>query len=270
MPSSDTAITIGGVTCWDEGTIERFARYRSTATRTLLCAWTDRVALIEYLRGGSVDTSSGWIVTVGNYPDFPFLFIESVTCEGVAGPGGLSVGPNGVVAYQYARLRATYATFEYQPGTETGTMGLDFGSQVLTLPQSTSILQYGDGASEDLPPEDAPPLIIPTVAITRTVKDAPSIPMDTILACIQAPVNSASFLGADPGYVLFDGGRSLRRLTTAGAINYDLEYRFQYRAIPWNQVYANGGDSGPTRPVIRKADGLPLYASSDLNGLFEL
>lgn len=269
MPSSDSAIIIGSVSCWDEGTVERFSRYRSTATRTLLCNWQDRAALIGSLRGGVQQVGTEWVVSVGNYPDFPFLYIDTVTCEGVAGPSGLSVGSGGMVAYQYARLRATYSTFDYQPGTETGTMGLDFGSQVVQLPQSESYLQFGDSGGEDLAPEDTPPLIIPTVTITRTVRDAPSLPVTAILTAIAAPVNSAEFLGADPGYVLFDGGRSLRRLTTDGSINYDLEYRFQYRAVQWNQVYATGG-SGPTRPVIRKADGSPLYASSDLNALFTL
>jgi len=268
MPSSDSAITLGGITCWDEGTSERFGRYKSSATRTLLCNWQDRVELLAYLRGGVEQVGGNWVVAIGNYPDFPFLFIDTVTCEGIAGPGGLSVGSGGLVAYQYARLRATYTTFDYVPGNETGTMGLDFGSQVLQLPQSASFLQYGDGAGEDLPPEDAPPVIIPTVTITRTVRDAPSLPVAAILAAAVAPVNSASFLGADPGFVLFDGGRSLRRIVSDGSTNYDLEYRFQYRALPWNQVYAVGGSGGPARPVIRKSDGSPLYASSDLNALF--
>src|ERR1700722_2963240 len=107
MPTTDTAITIGTITCWDEGTIERFTRYKSAATRTLLCHWTDRATLIATLRGGVALVGGVWTVNVGNYPDFPFLFIDSVTCEGVAGSAGLSVGTNGLVAHKYARLRAT-------------------------------------------------------------------------------------------------------------------------------------------------------------------
>ena len=54
MPlDSTTAITFLGVQVWDEGTEENFVRTgNSTAVRTMLCAWEDRVPIINQIRGG--------------------------------------------------------------------------------------------------------------------------------------------------------------------------------------------------------------------------
>ena len=65
MPLDPTAsITIAGVTCWDAGTEEEFSRagQRSQAVRSLLCAWADRVPLINAVLSPPATTGVGTVV----------------------------------------------------------------------------------------------------------------------------------------------------------------------------------------------------------------
>jgi hypothetical protein len=77
MPlDSTTSITLFGITVWDEGTKEQFVRDTpSSATRTLVCAWTDRVALINALRGAVTQPSPAVIQysPPASYPDAPAI-----------------------------------------------------------------------------------------------------------------------------------------------------------------------------------------------------
>src|SRR3984957_6901955 len=166
MPlDSTTAITFLGVQAWDEGTEENFVRTgNSTAVRTMLCAWEDRVTIIEQIRGGGSEYGTLYFYTASQaYPDAPFLSFDSIRVEGLPGENGLTVGPNGLVGYKYARLRITYKSLDYFDGVTTGTMSLDFATQVVGLPRSTPTYQFPDGTP--LAPQDSPPLRVGIVTI---------------------------------------------------------------------------------------------------------
>jgi hypothetical protein len=98
---STTAITFLGVQAWDEGTEENFVRTgNSTAVRTMLCAWEDRITIIDLIRGGGSEIGSVYVYTPSVvYPDAPFLPFDSIHVEGLPGEDGLTVGPNGMVGY---------------------------------------------------------------------------------------------------------------------------------------------------------------------------
>ena len=130
---STTAITISGVRCWDRGTEEHFERLGySHAIRSVLCAWGDRLTLVNALRGGAGVASGVYYYNLAaGYPDATFLAFDSVTISGVAGETGLGVGPNGQVAYKYARLAIKYQTLDYLEGTATGTLSLDYSTEVI-------------------------------------------------------------------------------------------------------------------------------------------
>ena len=103
-----TSIQMYGVNVWDEGTQEDFVRLgASSATRTTLCAWTDRITIINNIRGGGEILTGGmyYYSLSQAYPDAPFLVFDSIRVEGIAGDTGLNVGPNGLVGYKYARIR---------------------------------------------------------------------------------------------------------------------------------------------------------------------
>jgi len=263
---ASTAITLCGVQVWDEGTKEQFVRSSpSSAIRTLVCTWTDRVALINALRGSVVQESPYLVeyVAPSAYPDAPWLFVDTIEVEGIPGESGLSVGPNGLVGYKYARIRVIYKSLPYQEGIETGVFSVDYGAEWFTLSGSTASLKFSDGSGGDVATDQNPALRITTITFRQTRNNLPSIPVGQIIAATNT-VNSAPFQGAAAGTVKFDGAASQRRLFSNGTPGWDMTYAFTYRSVGWNVAYdpANGW-----RPVAFKASNQPPFASYDYNGL---
>jgi len=271
---STTAITFLGVQVWDEGTEENFVRTgNSSAVRTMLCAWTDRISIINQIRGGGVEVGTYYVYTPSVvYPDAPFLPFDSIHVEGLPGENGLTVGPNGLVGYKYARLRITYKSLDYFDGVTNGTMSLDFATQVVGLPRSAPTYQFPDGTP--LAPQDSPPLRVGIVTIVQTRKNLAVIPT-ALVQGLAGCVNSSPFLGGDTATVLFDGCHADRRLTTTGAENWDMTYKFLYLPAGWNNILQPSSKvSGSTavgtfQKVTRIAGGNTLYTVADLSPLLQ-
>jgi hypothetical protein len=203
--------------------------------------------------------------------------LATVTKGHSAGPGwgrgwgedGLSVGPNGMVAYKYARLRINYKTLDYVEGVTTGTLSLDYATQITHLPQSASTFKFSDGTP--LSPQDSPPIRRGIVTMVQTRKNLASLPTGTVQG-LAGCVNSLPFLSSAPGTVLFDGARADRRLTTVGAENWDMTYKFLYDPVGWNNVLQPSSNSTPAnvgtyQQIGRVSDGSTLYPLADLNAL---
>jgi len=293
MLDSTTSITIAGVQCWDAGTEEHFTRTaRSRATRSLICAWSDRVPLINAVLSINATSSAVAVLGVGifnqpfAYPQAPWLLLEEVTCKGIAGETGLSnitiEALDGtdvpLVAYKYAEVGFHYASQDY-PVRDTGGLSLDVGVETLSAPRSAASFSYISGSPlgddpDDVPPEDAPPLRDTVVTLVRTRKNLPSLPTDLILAAAQSPVNSVDFtLINDPplpasvapaGTVKFEGVSTRYRTVAGGAALWDAAFRFLYRPAGWNNFYR---PSDGYVPIYRKGSTDPYYATSDLNAL---
>jgi hypothetical protein len=264
---SSTSITLLGIQVWDEGTKEQFVRSTtSSATRTLVCAWTDRVALINLLRGAVLQQSPSVLqfTPPAAYPDAPWLFVDTIDVEGIPGETGLNVGVNGLVGYKYARIRVTYRSLSYAEGTETGAFSVDFGSEWLTLSSATPSLKFTDGSAEDVSTDLNPSLRITTIAFRQARNNLPSIPVPLIVSATDT-VNSSSFQGADAGKVKFDGASSQRRIFSNGSPGWDMTYAFTYRSVGWNVAY---DPVGGWRPIKLKATGQPPFGSFDYNQLF--
>jgi hypothetical protein len=88
-------------------------------------------------------------------------------------------------------------------------------------------------------------------------------------------VNSVTFLGANSGTVLFDGAHADRRLTTLGAENWDMTYKFLYLPAGWNNVLqpssiVTGSTAvGTFQQVTRISNGATIYPTADLNPLLQ-
>jgi hypothetical protein len=271
---STTAITFFGVQAWDEGTEENFVRIgNSTAVRTMLCAWEDRITVIEQVRGGGTEVGSVYYYTpLAAYPDAPFLAFDSIHVEGLPGEDGLTVGPNGMVGYKYARLRITYKSLDYFDGVTTGTTSLDFATQVVGLPRSAPTYQFPDGTP--LSPQDSPPLRVGIVTIVQTRKNLAELPT-ALVQGLAGCVNSIAFLGGNPATVLFDGAHADRRLTTLGAENWDMTYKFLYLPTGWNNllqpssIVSSSTSVGTFQQVTRISNGSTLYPTADLTPLLD-
>jgi hypothetical protein len=294
MPlDSSTSITIAGVQCWDAGTDEMFSRSRrSRATRSLICLWPDRVALINAVLSPGATLGTAAVLGVGvfnqpfAYPQAPWLLLEQVQCRGIAGETGLSnvslTALDGtsvsLVAYKYAAVTFVYSSQDY-PAQDTGSLSLDFGVESLAAPRSAVSFSYesssptGDDPN-DVPPEDSPPLRDTVVTLVRTRKNLTSLPTDLILATSQAPVNSQPFTlintpplppsQAPAGTVKFEGVSTHYRTVAGGSPLWDASFRFTYRAGGWNSFYRPGVGYVP---IFKKGTDQPYYAMSDLNAL---
>lgn len=271
---STTAITFLGVQAWDEGTEENFVRTgNSTAVRTMLCAWEDRITIIDQIRGGGEEVGSFYYYTASQaYPDAPFLAFDSIHVEGLPGEDGLTVGPNGLVGYKYARLRITYKSLDYFEGVTTGTLSLDFATQVVGLPRSVPTYQFPDGTP--LSPQDTPPIRVGIVTMVQTRKNLAELPTSLVQG-LAGCVNSTAFLGGDQGTVLFDGAHADRRLTTTGVENWDMTYKFLYLPVGWNKLLQPSSNSssstvvGTFQQVTNIATGNTLYVEADLSPLLQ-
>jgi hypothetical protein len=271
---STTSITLFGFTVWDEGTREQFNRETpSCATRTLVCAWGDRVGLINAIRSSTgyvALTTSGsrtivQYVAPANYPDAPWLYVDTIEVEGLAGETGLSVGTNGLVAYKYARIRIIYKSLPYQEGVETGVFSVDYGAEFFTLPSQTGSLTFTDSTGGMVPTDQNPALRITVVTFKQTRMNLPSIPTSQIMAATDC-VNSAAFQGAAVGTVLFAGASSQRRLFAGGSPGWDMTYSFSYRSVGWNVAF--DPNKGTFRPVQFTGNSQTPYSQYDFNQLF--
>jgi hypothetical protein len=149
-------------------------------------------------------------------------------------------------------------------------MSLDFATQVVGLPRSAPTYQFPDGTP--LAPQDSPPLRVGIVTIVQTRKNLAVLPTSLVQG-LAGSVNSVAFLGGSAGTVLFDGAHADRRLTTVGAENWDMTYKFLYLPSGWNNILQPSSKvSGSTavgtfQQVTRIATGATLYATADLSPL---
>jgi hypothetical protein len=149
-------------------------------------------------------------------------------------------------------------------------MSLDYATQTVSLPHSAPTYQFPDGTP--LAPQDSPPLRVGIVTIVQTRKNLASLPSGMVQS-LAGCVNSSAILGGAPGTVLFDGAHADRRLTTVGAENWDMTYKFLYVASGWNNLLQPtakmSGTAGTFQQVARISDGSPLYQLADLGPLLQ-
>lgn len=261
----DTAYSVlwHGVNVYDEGVREHFGRTESYAVRTVVCNWADRFTIINALWG---NTGSAGIFTAPEaYPDAPdTLYVDSVDVEGVDGPDGRSIGPNALVAYDKARLRVRYGTYDLNPTQQTGELQVDYASEIIKCAASTPTFKYtSDGVQ--LPPEDSPPIVLGTANLRIVRYGLAVIPTAAIFAAGQAPLNVSSIFGASAKTVRFDGAKAFRRLIPGGGLNWDLSLSFSWRSKPWDQVLRPSTGAWDTIATITGSN--PPLGTSDLNAL---
>lgn len=110
------------------------------------------------------------------------------------------------------------------------------------------------------------PLKVNVTVMTLTWPRLPYIPMYWIKT-LKDSVNKYTFLGCDPGTVLFNGGRTTRQWNTDGSVVQSVEMVFQHRNKPWNMMPRGGWSVWDT---VQDQNGNNLYNSQDLAPLISL
>jgi hypothetical protein len=270
MAILDTAnsIQIGGVNVSDEGTREAYSRDRNSmgAVRTLRCLWTDRHKVIAALQSSTVQIGTVTVIVGGaQYPDLQSWFVDSIEVEG---EGTLGNGSNGMVGYQRAVLSVKYMPLDYAAAQTQ----IDFGKDIITIQQGG--LKWADDNAVVAENIGHP---ITVISIKQSRYNLPSIPLSVISNATLNPLNSVSIFGFPIKCVMFEGGRSLMRWVIAngavdpahgGVWNFDIEYCFLARPIPWDKFLKPSGTTRGTFQTVLRADGSDFMGKSDLNALF--
>jgi hypothetical protein len=254
------AITLAGVQCYEEPPQEKFGRHGSEASRVIVCAWPDRVTLINTLLGGVTIVNNAPVNNApASYPDAPWLYCQDCELLDLIGP--YNIGSQGMLGANMVRYRFIYKPLEaLVDGQEIGAENLDVSSQFLTLQPGS--LQWQSHQSPILG-AGTPGLHVTQATFTKEVRSLPTLPSNVIFS-LAGTVNDATFLGADTGKLLFGGLHSTRRFIVGGTLNWDVTWILKFRSIPWNQAYRPpNGTSGASFETFQLADGSAVYPTAD-------
>lgn len=278
------AVTIAGITCQ-----ECVADYNESydviqgpaAQKVYLCPWANRFTVIHGILGLSSSPLPGGLITLKLPMAYPELAAEStnllasmyarnVVCTGVGPP----VQGTSNIAFTDARIVVAFGNFPWTfEGIDYNQLDptkpyiyieqhIDFSAEWITVPGSSV---YVTPAATTIPLNQAGQgqwgFFSPTATMTLTMKQVPYLPAPAVLNALQAPINSATYLGVAPGYLMFGGGQDIRTKSSDGTQTSDFTVSFMYRPIaPWDYVYVNGvwaqvtTSAGPGNPIIARSD----------------
>ena len=280
------AITLNGIVCQ-----ELVQNYRETyswrdgpsARKGYLCAWNSRYQAAHGLLGLSV--TQGGVITLTTPLPFPELALESTNalasmyCLSVdIEPAGAPTQGTYQTVWTYAKIYANYAPIPWSwSGADPMQLDptrpyvwaeqhLSYSSEYIVIPKGK--LTWSTGATDadwGFPS--------PLVECTITLKNVPYLPFAATLAASQAPINSATYLGIAPGYLLFNGATDTPAHTSDGSPARDITLSFLARTVaPWDSTYnakmvtGIGGTTGGWDQVLTQG-GQALIARSDLSTL---
>jgi hypothetical protein len=219
-----------------------------TETRTLKCAWSDRIVLARQLRGGRFGLLR-YAPHASNI--FPAAVVKGVKIAPFF-KGELTAGDTTAEAsYDEAKLTVTYRVPEDQPpannadGTET-LLEQTFSpsKEFLTVPGS-ELFFHADGAGPDggqgrpLGDQASPGIPITIFEWDVTLRDRDSVPAD-LLTKVQKTNQSSmtsQYLGLafGPEQVLLDDFTPRQTVDTEGNATLDVTVRLLVRLEGWNK-----------------------------------
>lgn len=274
------AVTINGIVCQ-----ELVQDYRETAdiqagfgaTKSYLCSWANRFKVAHGFLGLSTTALPGGTITLTIPLPYPELAAESTnllaSCYAravdIRGVGSPTQGASNI-SYNYAVVTVTFGPF---PWTFSGNdfMQLDptrpyiwaeqhftYSDEYITVPKTAAFFKTGTK------PLDADwGFLSPKLEMSITLKNVPYLPAPAVLFALQAPINSATYLGCAPGYLLFNGGQDDPGQAADGTQTRDVTLSFSFRPLaPWDYVY-NGAINNWDQVVT--GAGNPIIARSDLS-----
>ena len=266
------SITIGGVSCEEmrDGFEEGIDGRGVHGTKKYLCAWSGRYAVANALLGFTTGTGSGGpVVTVPPmaWPESPNMFASSVT---IAGAGKATQGAI-QIQFEKAVITAQYGAspgwsplplpnMSIDPGSPYtyATQEIDFGREMVTIEGSACTLANGHAFPAAVP--YAVPL--PHAILTIQLQRVPYLPAQAFLVAMGKPLNNATFLGVQAGYLMFDGAKSRMENMSDGSYGQNLTLVFRVRPVlRWDETWDPDGVSGPQQV---RYNGLPILQRSNL------
>jgi hypothetical protein len=203
--SNTSAGTIGGKTFWDEDVEEHFYTRgsESGATRTITCLWDDRLQIVSALAGGT--TVNGVVQITAQpmtYPDASWLYVKGIHPTGV---GVRKTGVNGMVGYDFAKIRIDYGVLDKDLGqtVDMGALSLDISNEIISPPKDEPTFKW-KGDNVDVTVEATPALPISTATFERVRNNVGVLPVPLIISLLDH-VNDAPLDGAPKGKLIYKG-----------------------------------------------------------------
>ena len=242
--------------------------------------WQQSDTFINALLGYSTTSGlgSGGVVkrSPHQYPLSPGLLCRRARC---IAPGCAKIGPSGLPDFAGgALIQAEYRTPQWQssinnvqeqidPNTAVPfcTQELDHTTETYTLP-SVKLFYDGTTTSTDQPFR----IRVPVTNMSLTFHLSPNLYVATgTIRAIRGCVNSTTFMGADPGTVLFRGCHTVRNYDSAGNIVQEIQLTFSERSPNqlWNALPDKANPTTLPWLLVRGGSGSgPLaYPKADFN-----
>lgn len=241
---------------------------------TMLCDWKQRYAIANAMIGGGAITGdttffyNGW-----PYPDNPNWLAQKISM-GPDQPQGQALQQTDAPFLSQFQRAKMVVHFGVPPFTSNqnnvGEDELDFCSNSTPQTGTTTAFTFVGGGGGDVPGDMNLPITYTTIKYTKTVYNRSGLNLPLIRSLVNH-INSSPFLGAPNGTVLFQGGKSRRKITAAGALNWDITFQFEDNSsilggtqAGWNKLWKAG--VGWT-PFVIKTLGTNLFPDGDLNQL---
>ena len=250
-------ITVPYGIMWDSGIFEANPENGPMARVRYKVLHENRYTLVQNLLGLWTGAPPANVSYTGPcyYPPSPNLLCTSI--ESVVPLGRPWPDPTLGLPWLFRRKSVVTAVYTRPPWVPLGSGGyfsIKFSAlaDVWTLPGTT--YYFGDGTITGTPVG----IIIGGADITVTRYRMPYIP-DQYMIQVNGSVNNNPFkIGYNTyptGTLLFLPGESMIESDPLGNITYTVEYKFQYRSVPWNQylhpttggfenIYYGSGSSG--------------------------
>jgi len=235
-----------------------------TATRQLLCAWTDAFTLITQLLGSVALNSSGQPVYLNPeaFPGIPSARVRKCAYEPYQGEqqGALNNGVDlSVATYRMAKVTVQYATPTFDPG-DPGQPSTTEAFITETLTPSVSFLTISPqdafwDSSQTVRLDFQTPLAVAIgqmeyIYQRRRLPDPlPSQLFSFVGKCNSATVTSTRLNYTFPAETLLYVGSELSRETVIlpnGATSvkaWDVKQRYKYRQFSWNEFFKPGNST---------------------------
>jgi len=266
----------------------------TTAVRVFRVAWHDWQDFVRTLIGTfRVLGLATHFVPPIEFPGLPSLIVSDVQVEpfdpdNPDGSAGVTLGaftnsyPDGG-----ARVTATYRTMfdeispsrndlPHVPDGTFLTYTADLGSERMAIPGRA--WRWAGTSSERVADDINPGVLVPNGVFTLRWQRVPFPPWSQIRK-MRGKLNSAAFLSAAPGTVMFLGARVSRRFQfIADGGFWNLDYTFAEKSttlsdgvttVGWNYFYKESALSGEHWVAIESSDGKPPYQSGNFLQLFQ-
>lgn len=231
-------------------------------SRTLKCAWADRITLARDLRGYTEPSGTDQIIHLPQVlPGWSNVPVSAVSISGF-GASSSDGGNTTIASYAHALLDVTY-----QPNGSEDNQGGDnpFASESIEgaaefLKLSSEKLYWDNAQTEPVLDAEAPGRLIRMLDWTIQIEEMASLPSD--LFSLVGYVNQNSAISPRFGYqfeaetLLLQPPRIRRKITTDGTGTWAVDIKLTFRPGGWNKFFRSGQTtSGVWNPV-------PMYDSS--------